>query len=420
MTDTAALLEALMEYFKRFVVLTDDQLLAVSLWALHTHVFDAFTTTPYLIVTSAEPRSGKSRLAIECMGPVVPNPKTMVGLTAAVLFRIVSQAPTLLIDETDAVFKDSKFGPSEKQEDIRSILNAGYRKGVTVPRCAPGTNEIIEWPVYGPKALAGIGHLPVTIEDRGLCIRLSRRMPDEIIERFRYETGIEWGNRLKPGIEAWAPGARILLHGARPVMPDELDDRAQDAYEVLIAIADMAGAEWGVKARAALLALRGADSTVKESLGVKLFRDMEQFVHHLTMERIPTKDFISWLYQEGDEPWEDWWEAFDGKKAARRLALIFAEYGVKHVRWREAGERFRGYLVVDILRARERYTWNDLGHLAHPSSDAGLRDTQHGPGEKERPKLESADLQGKAQVPMLVPTDDSDGTENLPISDWEW
>jgi putative DNA primase/helicase len=41
----------------------------------------------------------------------------------------------------------------------------------------------------------------------------------------------------------WAADNDALRDG-RPTMPDALDDRASDSWEVLLAIADRAGGEW--------------------------------------------------------------------------------------------------------------------------------------------------------------------------------
>ena len=46
---------------RRFVVLSPDQAAVVALWIAHTHSIDAFEQTPYLAITSAEKRSGKTR-----------------------------------------------------------------------------------------------------------------------------------------------------------------------------------------------------------------------------------------------------------------------------------------------------------------------------------------------------------------------
>src|SRR5215218_2649160 len=60
--DGADLLEELVRFVRRFVVLTDAQGDIVALWAVHTHALDAADCTGYLSITSAEKRSGKTRL----------------------------------------------------------------------------------------------------------------------------------------------------------------------------------------------------------------------------------------------------------------------------------------------------------------------------------------------------------------------
>ena len=377
--ETAALLDDLAAYFSRYVVVTAEQADALALWTLHTYIVQTFSTTPYLIVTSAEKRSGKTRL-IETLTPVAHNAIPLTAPTEAVLYRIAASGPTLLIDETDALFNGIKGQLSERQEALRGILNAGYRKGMKVWRCAPGSNEPEGWNVYGPKVLAGIGRLPTTLEDRGLCIRLSRRLSSEPVERFRYQTGELWGEQFRPRIQGWAPAARLALGSVIPLMPDELDDRAQDAYEALVAVADLAGDSWGERGRLALVALRNADSEAKESLGVRLFRDLYAFEGRLRMERIATHDLLAWLYEYGDEPWEEWWGESSGKKAARRLALTLAEYDVRPIRWKAAGESNRGYEIASLTAAMRRYGINTTPNDA----DGDLQEfsgVQHDTGE---------------------------------------
>jgi hypothetical protein len=46
-------------YVRRYVVLSDDQAIAVALWVGHTHVLAASDTTPYLSITSATKRAAK-------------------------------------------------------------------------------------------------------------------------------------------------------------------------------------------------------------------------------------------------------------------------------------------------------------------------------------------------------------------------
>ena len=48
-------------YIRRYVVVSDDQATAITLWAAHTHAIDAADCTPYLHVTAATARAGKTR-----------------------------------------------------------------------------------------------------------------------------------------------------------------------------------------------------------------------------------------------------------------------------------------------------------------------------------------------------------------------
>ena len=56
------LLDDLIAFIRHYVVMTDAQLLAVSLWVIHTHCVEFVDTTPYVAVTSPEKQCGKTRL----------------------------------------------------------------------------------------------------------------------------------------------------------------------------------------------------------------------------------------------------------------------------------------------------------------------------------------------------------------------
>ncbi len=125
MNELAGLLDDLAAYVRRYVVLDDAQLTALTLWTFHTHVFDAADATPYLSVTSAEKESGKTRL-LEVLELVAARPWLTGRVTAAVLARKVDkETPTLFLDESDAAFG----GEKEYAETLRGMLNTGYRRG---------------------------------------------------------------------------------------------------------------------------------------------------------------------------------------------------------------------------------------------------------------------------------------------------
>jgi hypothetical protein len=56
-----------------------------------------------------------------------------ISVTPAAVFRMLLEGPiTLLFDEIDAVFNPKTGG---NNEDLRTLLNAGYKRTATVARC---------------------------------------------------------------------------------------------------------------------------------------------------------------------------------------------------------------------------------------------------------------------------------------------
>ena len=128
-------LDDLSAFIARYIAFTSDpQLVAVTLWAAHTHIAHRLRTTPYLHITSPEPESGKSQL-LDVLELVVFNPWLVVLPSPAVLFRKIDKAKedgglTLLLDEVDPIFKR---GSDESGEALRAVLNSGYRRGEPFP-----------------------------------------------------------------------------------------------------------------------------------------------------------------------------------------------------------------------------------------------------------------------------------------------
>src|SRR5262249_18269866 len=144
------------------------------------------------------------------------------------------------------------------------------RRGAVVPRCV-GKNfeKLVDFRVFGAKALAGIGRLPDTVADRAVCLVFARKKKSERTARFRFRTIRHEAAALRRGLARWAARATNVLREARPPLPDTLDDRAAEIWEPLIAIADLAGGTWPTEARQAAIALHGAGGE-DESVGVML------------------------------------------------------------------------------------------------------------------------------------------------------
>jgi hypothetical protein len=345
------LLEVLRSYVRRYVVLSDEQADLLALWVMHTHAFDAADTTPYLEIVSAEKRSGKTRL-LEVLETVVARPWFAGRVTSAVLARkIQAECPTLLLDESDAAFKADK----EYSETLRGILNAGFRLGGAVSLCVgQGANiTYADFAVFSPKAIAGIGKLPDTISDRSIRIELKRRARSERVERFRLRKVRPEAESLRTHAATWAEAHVEQFSEREPDLPEELDDRAQDIVEPLLAIAGVVDREWPERARRAVVALAGAavreDS---ESLGVRLLRDIREVFDEEGKDRLSTSMILKKLHEADEAPWG----SLRGQPLdARGLARLLKPYGIGPKQIREGEQTHKGYKREDFEDAWSRY-----------------------------------------------------------------
>ena len=312
----ALLLDALTAYVRRYVVLGSAQAHATALWVAHTYVLDAFEQTPFLAINSPEKRCGKSRL-LEVLELVVARAWRTIFPSEAVLYRkIQAVTPTLMLDETDAIFDRS----NGSTEPLRALLNAGNRRGTFVPRCVGPTQQLVDFSTFCPKVLAGIGQLPDTVADRSIPIRLERKRPDENADRFRRREALEIADPIAQELASWAQDALTDLEAARPTAPGSLNDRAEESWEPLLAIADLAGGDWPDRARQAAVELSGSGKEDDEAIGVWLLRDIHQVFEESGVDKLPSGELAAALCEIETSPWGDIrGKALDARGLARRL-----------------------------------------------------------------------------------------------------
>jgi hypothetical protein len=295
------ILDEVAAFMQRFVILSKSELLVISLWIAHTWAFEASDATPYLAVTSAEMRSGKTRL-LEILELLVRSPWRTGRVTSAVLARkIENDTPTLLLDEWDAAAR----GSQESTETLRGILNAGHRRNGKVSVCGPKSAgyQPTDFRVFCPKVIAGIGKLPETIADRSIPIRLKRKAPGERVARFRMKLIAADANCLKSRLTAWVRLHLEALKEARPGLPEYLSDRQQDGAEPMLAIADIAGGDWPAQARAALKELCSSNNSTEESLGVSLLSDIRDIFCETDAEELSSRELVGALLKLDGRPW---------------------------------------------------------------------------------------------------------------------
>jgi putative DNA primase/helicase len=244
--DGAGLLDDMSAAVRRYVVLRTAEADALALWVVAVHAFDAWFIFPRLFINSPEKGCGKSTL-LDALSRLVPKPLVASSISAAALFRVIEAArPTLLLDEADTYARDN--------EAVRGVIDASHKRDGAVIRTVGDDHEPRQFSAWAPVALAAIGHLPGTIEDRSIKIGLRRRRPDERVEPLRLDrAGIL--EKLASMAARWAVDHTAALAASDPAMPVVLDNRIGDNWRPLLAVADLAGANWPEHGRAAALAL---------------------------------------------------------------------------------------------------------------------------------------------------------------------
>jgi hypothetical protein len=343
---------------------------AVALWTAHTHAgLERLGQSPILALTSAVKQSGKTRV-LDVIEFLVRAPWRITRPSESVLFRkIDADHPTVLLDEIDAIFGD-KTGTTE---GIRSLFNSGNRRGTKVPRnVAQGkTFALVEFDVFCPKATAGIGGLPDTILDRAIVIPMQRRTRGEPIEKLRERAARALGTPLRDAL-AYHVGRLEDLTVADAALPPELDDRAQDGWEPLIAIADAAGGDWPARARRAAVAIFGSRSAADDNPGLRLLADCREVFEGTTEDFLPTAELRTALITLDQSAWAD----IRGREITPHyLGKLLRAFGIESKRSRPSGV---GNPVHGYFRAYFRDAWDRYASSSPESDTSGTSGTDRG------------------------------------------
>ena len=384
---TADLLKQVDAFFARFVVLPSESArVALTLYVLHTWAIEAADATPYLVVVSPERQTGKTR-CLETLALIVREGWHTASTTEAALFRKIERdTPTLLLDEIDAIFGSS----TERTEPLRAALNAGNRRGASATRVV-GTGakmDVRDFAVFCPKVLSGIdtGRLPETIQDRSIMVRMKRRNDGENVERLRFRFIADEVDGLSTDLAEWASEVVDELRGAVPELPDDLSDRAADAWEPLLAIADLAAGDWPENARAAATKLSAQTDGDELGRGAQLLGAIKQAM--AGDDRIATTDLLPLINDDDELPFGSWRDGrgLDG----RGLARLLKPYEIKPRTLRIGDQTAKGYLSADLRDAWDRYLHPLQERPAvtdDPDEHAGVTDVtpvtpQHTEGDK--------------------------------------
>ncbi|MGW4664049.1 DUF3631 domain-containing protein [Streptosporangium sandarakinum] len=384
-TRGALLLNALLAALTRYVILPSPEAAdAVTLWIAATHAQPAWAHAPRLVIRAPEKRCGKSRL-LDVVEATCHDPFITVNSSSAAVYRSISDdPPTMLVDEADTI-----FGPkADGNEDLRGLLNAGHQRNRPAKRYDANTGRVESIPTFAMAALAGIGAMPDTIEDRAIVIRMRRRGPGETVAPYRHRRDRPPLRQLADDLAAWLRADLATLEQAEPAMP--VEDRAADTWEPMVAVADHAAGHWPERARAAVLALTAeADESGQPSPRIRLLTDCRTAFG--TDTALPTATLLERLKADPEAPWAGYGPT---GLTAMRLGAILREYDIRSANIRfPDGTQAKGYHRADFTDAWTRYC-----PAIDPVPEAEVLPFPRG-SRPSRPSIISAGQSGTAPIP---------------------
>ena len=237
---------------------------------------------------------------------------------------------------------------------MRGVLNSGHnRHAAWVIRTVGDDHEPCRFGTWAPKAIALIGRLPATLGSRAIHIELRRFADGEHVKPLR---GDRLGHLepLRRKAWRWASDHADQLADADPTMPSTLRGRVADNWRHLIAIADVAGGEWPLRARQAAETLSAGRS--EQSAGIMLLEDLRALFGERSADRLASADIVVALGNLEHRPWPEWKA---GKPiTARQLARLLEPFGVSPNSIRFGTGTIKGYLLSQFDEPFRRYLQN--------------------------------------------------------------
>lgn len=334
----SALLQELTDKIQKHVVMAPHQAVAVALWIMLAWIHDvAANYSPYLVATSADRGEGKSTLILDVVGRLTPRPFPGGEPTPATVFRTAdAHKPTLLFDDVDTLF--------ERKPELTSIFKIGHERGAKIPRMERiGGAWMTQWfDPFTPKACNLIGtKLPSPLHSRCILIRLRKKKASEVVTKPKDD---EEFATLCRKLKRWSDDNAAALKDAPP--SPAFINRESDNWNLQLAIAELAGCDWPVRA---LEAARVLTRTMYEPSWLELlladFQDVFKNRKDITSEA-----FRKLIMADQLSVWRDYGR---GKITQRQIAHLLRGIGIFPVNI--GTKRIRGYRAADFVDAFERY-----------------------------------------------------------------
>jgi hypothetical protein len=338
---------------EKHIAITAEERLAVSLWILHTYVYDQYRETPRLALLSPVNGCGKTTL-LSLLGLLVRYGTNTANTTPAVIYYELARNPltTWLIDEVDNL-------DLHRQSNgvVRSVLNMGHTRGATVCRMVKG--EPLKIKVFAPLSIAAIGSLPFPLLRRSITINMQRPERDQKPERLD-DASPQWA-AAREQIQRWARTCKLAPD---PEIPPQLRNRAADNWRALLGIADDLGHDEAARSAA----IRLSSNHIYTEPGVALLADILMVFEQQSVDRLTSAALVAALLGLNDGDWNEWRGVKEDRNPHKltrgELAAMLRPFHIlPRTIWPtprgSGGHSSRGYLRSQFIKAWDAYCRND-------------------------------------------------------------
>ena len=211
-SDLAAVLNALVDEFARYIAAGSAIFDAAALFVAMTYIHERLHCMPKLALQSPTKQCGKTTF-LDCLASAVRRPELTSGVSEASFIRISDAwSPSWCMDEADRY-----LNPANAGEALTAAINASsYRRFARKRICVPSPNggwDIHDFEFWCPMIMAGIKALVDTVQDRSIVLVMQRAKPGELKHRLVDGTSPVFDDRaqadaVEPGPDRARPRSR--------------------------------------------------------------------------------------------------------------------------------------------------------------------------------------------------------------------
>lgn len=350
--DGESLFSDITNVFKKYIDLLEGNAEAITLWTVFTYLHHRFHISPILTINSPVRGCGKTQL-LTVLSELVNRPMPTSSTTAASIYHSIDDHhPTLLIDEGDTFIRRNGG-----VNDLRGILNSGHNRSLAyVHRFNNKQRKVETISTWTPKAIALIGRLPTTVEDRSIIIRMHKRDPETKLERLNLSKLQDECRTLKQKILRWTLDYEHCINTEMINNLGFLSDRAEDNWRPLLEIARVAGNSWLDKATQSARLISNRHMEDEEDIGILLLTDLEKIYRDRNVDKMSSSEIATLL---NDIEYRSW-----SKFSKYQISRILGKYGVSSKNIRYGEKVLRGYQKTDLIPLWKRYIATNKNDVA--------------------------------------------------------